>query len=122
MIERIDDMPAGTIGLRAAGTLTKDDYIRVLEPAIQEGVDSGRLRLLFELDDFDGLAEGAWAEDAKTGMRTYLKDRKTWHRFALVTDVEWVAKATKGFAWMIPGESKVFPLDSVDEATTWVAG
>jgi hypothetical protein len=26
MIERIDDMPAGTIGLRASGKLSREDY------------------------------------------------------------------------------------------------
>ena len=99
MIERIDDLPAGVIGLRASGKLSKEDYTDDLEPAIEEGVATGKLRLLFELDDFDGLGEGAWVEDAKTGARAYLKDRHVWHRFALVTDTEWVAKATKGFAW-----------------------
>jgi hypothetical protein len=28
VIERIDDMPAGTIGLRASGKLSRDDYRR----------------------------------------------------------------------------------------------
>ena len=31
MIERMDDMPAGVIGLRASGKLTRDDYRDVLE-------------------------------------------------------------------------------------------
>jgi hypothetical protein len=122
MIERIDDMPAGTIGLRATGTLTKDDYVRVLEPAIQQGVDTGGLRLLLELHAFDGLADGAWAEDAKSGLKAFIKDRGAWRRFALVTDVDWVAKATKGFSWMIPGESKVFVLAESAAARDWVAG
>lgn len=122
MVERIKDLPAGVIGLRAEGTLTKADYQRILEPAIQEGVDTGKLRLLFELGAFDGLAEGAWAEDAKTGLKAYLKDRSAWHRFALVTDVEWVAKAAKGFTWVIPGEAKVFPMAELDAARDWVAG
>ena len=47
MVERIGDMPAGTIGLRA----------------------SGELRLLFVLTDFDGLEAGAVPEDLKTGCR-----------------------------------------------------
>ena len=41
MIERIDDVPAGVIGIRASGKLTKDDYESVLEPALKEAVDSG---------------------------------------------------------------------------------
>ena len=36
MIERIAEMPPGTIGLRAAGKLTVEDYREVLEPALQE--------------------------------------------------------------------------------------
>ena len=31
MVERIDDMPAGTIGLRASGKLTVDDYRQGLD-------------------------------------------------------------------------------------------
>jgi hypothetical protein len=55
MIERIDDVPAGVIGLRASGKLTKDDYRNVLEPALKEATDSGQARVLFVLTDFDGL-------------------------------------------------------------------
>lgn len=121
MIERIDDLPAGIIGLRASGRLSKEDYTGVLEPAIAEGVARGELRLLFELDDFDGLGEGAWVEDAKTGARAWIKDRDAWKRFALVSDVEWVVKAMKAFAWMAPGEVKVFPLAEGVAAREWVA-
>ncbi len=122
MIERITDMPAGTVGLRASGVLTKADYTDVLEPAINEGVAAGDLRLLFELDDFDKLAADAFLEDAKTGARAWIKDHGKWHRFAVATDVEWVAKSLKTFAWMAPGEVKVFPLAEVDAAREWVAG
>lgn len=122
MIERIEGMPAGTISLRASGKLSKDDYVEVLEPALAEGVASGELRLVFQLAEFDGLEHGAWIEDAKTGMRAWVRDHSSWHRFALVTDVEWVARAMRAFAWMAPGEVKVFPLAELDRATDWVAG
>lgn len=120
MIEQIE-MPAGTIGLRASGKLSKSDYVEVLEPAIREGVESGELRLLFLLVDFEGLEHGAWMEDAKTGLRAWVRDHSAWKRFALVSDVEWVAKATRMFAWMAPGEVRVFGLAQEDEARTWVA-
>jgi hypothetical protein len=45
MIERIQDMSPGTVGLRAAGKLSKDDYVEVLEPALREGIEAGELRL-----------------------------------------------------------------------------
>jgi len=122
MIERIEQMPPGTVGLRASGKLSRDDYVEVLEPVLREGIESGELRLLFVLDDFDGLELGAWPEDVKTGLRTWIRDHSAWKRFALVTDVEWVAKAMRMFTWMTPGEVMIYGLDEEAEAKNWVAG
>jgi len=122
MIEPIEDMPAGTIGLRAAGKLTREDYQQVLEPALKEGVESGEMRLLFEINDFDGVALGAMKEDIETGLRTWVRDHSAWKRFAFVTDVEWLAKSMRAFAWLAPGEVRVFGLDERDAAREWVAG
>ena len=122
MIERVEEMPPGTLGLRASGKLSRDDYREVLEPALQEAVESGGIRLVFVLTDFEGLEPGAWIEDIKTGLRAWVRDHAAWKRFALVTDVEWVAKAMHAFAWMAPGEVRVWGLDGLDEAREWVAG
>jgi hypothetical protein len=122
MIERIADMPTGTIGLRASGKLTRDEYRQVLEPALQEGIDSGELRLVFVLTDFEGLERQAIPEDMKTGLSAWFGHHSAWKRFALVTDVEWVAKAMRMFAWMTPGEVTIRPLDELEEAKGWVAG
>ena len=123
MIEHIEGMPAGTIGLRASGKLSKADYTDVLEPALRQGIDSGELRLVFVLTDFQGLEHGAWIEDVKTGLKAWVRDHAAWKRFALVTDVEWVAKAMRLFTWMTPGEVLVQDdLGKLDEAKAWVAG
>ncbi len=121
MIERIDGMPAGTVGLRASGKLSKDDYTGVLEPALREGVESGELRLLFVLTGFDGLEAAAIPEDMKTGLKAWFRDHSAWKRFALVTDVEWVAKAMHMFTWLTPGEVLIRDLDGLEEAKAWVA-
>jgi hypothetical protein len=121
MIERIDGMPEGTIGLRASGKLSKDEYRAVLEPALEEGIASGELRLVFAISDFDGLEPSAVLEDMKTGMRALVRDHSAWHRFALVTDVDWIAKAFHLFAWMTPGEVRILGADQLDEAKDWVA-
>lgn len=122
MIERIEEMPPGTIGLRASGKLTKDDYVGVLEPALREGVESGELRLLFALPDFDGLEAGAVMEDAETGLRAWVRDHSAWKRFAFVTDVEWLVKSMRAFAWLAPGEVRVFGMEEMEKARNWVAG
>lgn len=122
MIERIEAMPAGTVGLRASGKLTVEDYREVLEPALEEATAAGSVRLVFVLTGFDGVAPGAWIEDVKTGLRAWVRDHDAWKRMALVTDVEWVAKAMRAFAWMAPGEVRTFDLDQLEEAKGWVAG
>jgi hypothetical protein len=77
MIERIEDMPSGAIGLRAGGRLSKEEYVQ----ALQAGVESGELRLLSL----------------------------------------WVAKAMHMFAWLTPGEVKIYEPNELDEAKAWVA-
>jgi hypothetical protein len=122
MVERIDDMPAGTIGFRASGKLGRDDYREVLEPVLRQAAESGEIRMLFRLTDFDGLEPGAWYEDVKTGLGLGIGHHSAWKRSAIVTDVEWVGKAFKLFAWMTPGEVRVLDLDQLDEAKSWVVG
>jgi hypothetical protein len=122
MIEQIEGMPAGTIGLRGSGKLSRDDYRDVLEPALSEAVRSGELRLVFVLTDFHGLEPGAWVEDVKTGLRILVREHAAWRRFALVTDVEWVAKAMRMFTWLTPGEVMIGDLDTLEQAKSWVAG
>jgi hypothetical protein len=122
MIERIEAMPPGTIGLRASGKLSKADYVDVLEPALKEGVESGELRLVFALPDFDGLEAGAMMEDVETGLRAWVRDHSAWKRFAFVTDVEWLVKSMRAFAWLAPGEVRVFGMAELEEAKSWAAG
>jgi hypothetical protein len=123
MVERMKDMPDGVIGLRGSGKLTKDDYTGVLEPALQEAMDTGAARVVFVLTDFEGLELGAMPEDIKTGLGVELANRKNWKRLAVVTDVDWVARAMRMFAWAMPGELGVYEsLDDLERAKTWVAG
>ena len=122
MIERIDDMPAETIGFRASGKLTRADYREVLEPALRDAAEKGEIRMLFSLTDFDWLEPGAWYEDLKTGLGLGIGHHSAWKRSAIVTDVDWVGKAFQFFAWMTPGEVKVYGLDDLEEAKRWVAG
>lgn len=121
MVERIEGMPAGTIGFRASGKLTRDDYRQVMEPGLRAAAEQGEIRMLFVLTSFDGLEPSAWFEDMKTGLGLGLGHHSAWKRSAIVTDVDWVAKAFRLFTWMTPGEVEVYDsLDQVEEAKGWV--
>jgi SpoIIAA-like len=121
MIELIEDMPTGTIGFTASGKFTRDDYREVLEPALRKAVESGEIRMLFKLTNFEGLEPAAWFDDIKTGLGLGIGHHSAWKRSAIVTDVEWIAKAYHMFAWVTPGEVRVYDLDQLDDAKNWVA-
>ena len=65
---------------------------------------------------------GALWADAKLGFNLGIRHHEAWVRSANVTDIEWMARATKLFAWMIPGEARIFSLVELDQAKAWVAG
>jgi hypothetical protein len=118
VIEVIENMPVGTIGVTASGKVTEDDYRDVLVPTIGEALESGKVRLLYVLDDGFSYSPGAmWAD-----TRLWLKDLKGWERVAIVSDADWLENAVKAFGWMMPGEVRVFEADEVRDAKAWLAG
>lgn len=117
-------MPEGTIGFRFSGEVSRRDYDDVLTPALQEAFESGEpVRCLCQLgSDFEGYEAGAVWEDVKTGAKFGVGHLSAWKRTALVTDVDWIRHATAMFGWMTPGELKLFSLDELEQAKSWVAG
>lgn len=123
MIERLPDMPEGTIGFRFTGEITRADYDEVLVPALDEAFASGEVRCLCQLGPgFEGYEAGAVWEDLKTGAKFSVGHLSAWKRTALVTDVDWVRHLSALFGWMTPGEMKLFELDELERAKAWVAG
>ena len=84
--------------------------------------DGGRLRTLYLIDDLDEIHPSALWADTKLGFDLSVRHHEAWERSAIVTDVEWMARATRLFLWMIPGEARVFPRAELDQAKAWVSG
>jgi SpoIIAA-like len=123
MIERITEMPAGTVGFRVAGEVERDDYTDVLVPELRRALDAGGgLRTLYLIEDLDEIEPGALWADAKLGFDLGVRHHDAWVRSAIVTDLDWMARATRLFAWMIPGEARVFETTALESAKQWVAG
>jgi hypothetical protein len=121
VVERIKEMPAGTIGFKVVSGLTGDDYRDQIEPALAEAAEKGDVRLLFEIDSNFGMNAGAVLEDAKTGLKLGLGHMKAWKRTAIVTEVDWIRKAIKAFGFMAPGEVRVFDPAELGAAKVWIA-
>jgi hypothetical protein len=122
MIERLTDMPAGTVGFRVAGEVEREDYANVLVPDLHAALErEGRLRTLYLIEDLDEMEPAALWADTKLGFDLGVRHHREWERSAIVTDIAWMARATRLFAWMIPGEARVYPTAELDQATAWVA-
>jgi hypothetical protein len=122
MVEALSEMPAGTIGVRISGRVTGADYRDVLIPALRSAVESGEVRALFVVADYEGFDMDALKEDLKGAPPLAFEHREAWKRIAVATDVDWMAKAIELFKWLIPGEQKVFALGEIDGAKAWIAG
>jgi stage II sporulation SpoAA-like protein len=119
MIEQIPNLPAGTLGFRATGTVTAADYESVLVPDIEAAFAINRkLRLLYHVaPGFDSFEVGAMWDDAKLGLRHF----SGWDRVALVTDVAWLRGLAGAMRMLLPGELRLFANADLDEATAWIA-
>jgi hypothetical protein len=105
------------------GEVKREDYDKVLAPELERGIAAGDgLRTLYLVEKFNEVEPSALWADAKVGFNLGIRQREAWVRSAVVTDIEWMARATRLFAWMIPGEARVFPVAELDQAKAWVAG
>ena len=117
MIELIDGLPDGVVGLVAIGQIESADYDTVAAPAVKKALEAHpRIRVIHVLDDrFDGYtAGGAW-QDAVLG----LAHPRSFDRIAVVSDADSIRRLVTVAGWSIPGEVKLFPNGELEQATAW---
>lgn len=118
MLERLKNLPPGVVGLRASGTVTREDYETVFEPILDEARrDGGHLRFIYEFaPDFQGFTpSGAW-EDATLGLRAM----RLFEGCAVVTGVGWIRESTRLVGFFLPCPVHVFGEGEVDQAAQWL--
>ena len=120
MLELIQGLPAGVVGVEAKGEITADDYTNVLIPAfesVQRASPDGKVRILYVLGrDFPGITAGGALKDAELGLGKL----RSWERVAIVSDADWLRRAIHGLGWMVPGEVQVFATKDRDTAQAWL--
>jgi hypothetical protein len=123
VVERLDDMPAGALGFRLSGRISRDEYFQILDP-VREQLERGeKVSFLVETaPDFHGLDFGALWEDMKVAGSVGLKHRSSWERLAVVTDKDWMRHGIAAFGWLSPGEIRVFEPNDLEQAKAWTGG
>jgi hypothetical protein len=112
-------MPDDVVAVSATGKITGEDHRKVLVPAIEEKLKRHtRICFLYHMGpDFAGFTAEAMWDDAKVGIHHF----GTFHKIAVVTDVDWIVKAVKLFFFVIPAHVRTFGNGGLEEAKAWVS-
>jgi hypothetical protein len=118
MLQEIEDLPPHVVGIRASGEVTKDDMETVLLPKIQQLVNrQGKINYLLVLETgVQNFTAASWWDDLKLGLKNFTN----WHRIAVVSNQKGVEWFTDLFSLFVPGKSKGFRLDELDQAIEWI--
>jgi hypothetical protein len=118
MMKLDSNLPDYVVGISASGEVDANDYETVLMPALDAALNKHeRIRVLYQLTpEFTGFTSGAMWDDLKLG----LEHLTAWDRIAVVTDLQWMAHATRMFTFLMPGEVKVFSNADLVEARRWI--
>lgn len=119
MIHQIDTTD-NIVAFRALGEVTKEDFVKVVVPAVDQLIKQfHEINFLLVLDtDIENFTTGAWLEDAMLGLKHLGK----WNRAAIVTESDEIIAFTNGFSIVIPGEFKGFKMMDFNRALNWVEG
>ena len=119
MIELIEGLPEGVVGIEAVGDVTLEDYDDVVTPVVERALASHqKIRLLHVLGDrVAGHSASALFEDTKLG----LSNVRSIERIAVVTDLKHFRALVRGAGWTLPGDMKLFSNAERAEAETWVS-
>src|SRR5262245_30438565 len=119
MIEVLPEFPDGVVALRCAGQITRQDYEQQVIPTLEAALrQHQKLRMYCQVDSFSGMSPGAMWDDVKVGVEHLTH----WEQVAVITDIDWISKATKLYAFLMPFEVRVFPLAEAEKAREWVVG
>ena len=119
MIEIMNDVPPHVVGFRATGKVTREDYEKIVMPAVENQAKTfNKINFILWLDtDVSNYTFGAWVDDALVG----LKHLTHWHKVAIVSHSNAVKKITDIFGHLVPGTYKGFRTSELETAKTWVA-
>ena len=120
MITQIKNIPNAMVGFRASQEVTKDDFDKVVLPAVAELIQrTDELNYMLVLDTpLKNFTIGAWIKDALLGLNNLNK----WNRVAIISDSESLNSFTNMFGKIMPGDFKGYAPEQMDEAIEWVSG
>jgi hypothetical protein len=116
MFEKMNESAGNVVGYRTTGRITKDDY-KSLVPEVEALVEQeGNIRLLLDMEQFEGEEVKAWGADLKFG----LEFRKKIEKLAIVGNKRWEKWLTAVADPFYAQEAEYFTTDDRDAAWSWL--
>ncbi len=118
MLNVIEGLSPDVAAFSATGVVSAEDYAARFVPTVERIVEAGhKPRVLYVLGpELERFELGAMFSDAKLGF-SHLTD---FERIAVVTDRDWIEDAVRAFGVLMPCPVRVFDLNELDEAKTWI--
>lgn len=118
MIEVLKGYPDSVLVVEGIGTITADDYSKVLVPEADRRIAAHeKIRLLCHLGErYKGLTAGAAWADTRLGIDHW----NGFERIAIVTDAAWIRDSIRLFAPLFRYPMKVFPNAEFAAARHWL--
>lgn len=119
MLQQIQTLPAHVAGVHATGEVTQYDMETVLIPLLDSLVErKDKINYILVLETpVQNFTLGAWWDDLKLGLKNFTH----WNRIAIVSDQKAVEYFSDVFRFFVPGKSKGFSLDELQEAYNWIS-
>ncbi len=119
MIEVIHGLPPHVAAFRAAGTVNREDYQKLINPIVKKIVDAfGKVNYMLVIQTpLKNYTLGAWIEDASLGLRYLTK----WKKIAIISEKQGIVNFTNTFGKLNPGETRGFRMEDLGLAEQWVS-
>jgi len=111
-----DTEKAEMIHVTVSGKLTKEDYL-LFVPRLEKDIQEiGKIRLLFQMQDFHGWKMAALWEDLKFDMKHF----SDIERLAMVGDKKWEKGMSVFCKPFTTAKIRFFEAEEVDQAINWL--
>jgi len=119
MIETIYGLPPYVAAFEATGTITGKDYDEVINPLVSKIYNEhGKINYLLVLNtSLNNYSLEAYLKDALLGFVYFTE----WKKIAIVSTKKSIKIFTDLFGKFLPGATRGFMMEDVDEAKRWIA-
>ncbi len=115
-VELKEEAGGKLLTIHASGKLTKEDYEHSMPPVERLIKGHGKLRVLFDMEDFHGWTCGALWEDIKFDVKHF----RDIERLAMVGDKKWEQWMATFCRPFTRAEIRYYDRGQVDEARAWI--